>query len=75
MTVRVDAKAKFPHKVDISDESSFLPKNDINSVADWCGRLMGAMEETWSLQWDDNKGWVWGFSHRQDASLFNFVWG
>jgi len=73
--MKIQLKSKFPYKIEIESEQLFLPKNDINSVADWCSLLIGKMEKSWNLEWDSvSLCWVWGFRQKIDASLFQFTW-
>lgn len=44
------------------------------SVADWCTLLIGPMDEWWTLDWQEQRGMVWGFKRKEDAMMFAFTW-
>lgn len=65
---------RFPFTVAVADESLLGGGYTWDSVADWCGQLIGTMDEWWMLDWGASRGMVWGFTRREDAMLFSFAW-
>ena len=74
MALKIKPGTRFPFTVVLADEKVLGPGHTWVSVADWCSFLIGAMDEWWTLDWQEGHGMVWGFTRREDAMLFSFTW-
>lgn len=74
MTIKIDPSTTWPYVVAVMHEDMFGTHNSIDSVSDWCDRLIGNIDQDWNIRWDNSQGWLWCFRKREDASFFNFVW-
>lgn len=74
MALSIKPGRKFPFTVSVLYESVLGDKHSWSTVADWCTMLIGPMDEWWTIEWDDSRGMVWGFTRKDDAMMFSFTW-
>ena len=64
MAISIKPGTGFPFAISITKETDLGPNHTWGSVADWCTMLIGPMDEWWSIEWDDSRGMVWGFTRK-----------